>query len=199
MITLAIIGYAAVATYLTRHLDAGVTCRAVIARPGREAAARDATGIPEIVSLVVDLPPDLDCVVDYAGHSGLVAHGAAVLARGTDLITVSIGALADEGLALDAAAHTGGSSPLVRLAPWMHYRQQRPATSGGLVYTDETPLQDGSDRLPTRVWTLRPSQAPDVHFEASILRPARGPIPKTRMWRRLSGLLGWGWMRPRRV
>ena len=47
-----------------------------------------------------------------AGHGGLVDHGAEALRRGIDVITLSLGALADDrlALALDAAARDGGAT-----------------------------------------------------------------------------------------
>jgi hypothetical protein len=50
-------------------------------------------------------------VADCAGHPALRQHGEAILLGGTDLISVSSGALADAGLydKLAAAAHSGGA------------------------------------------------------------------------------------------
>ena len=50
------------------------------------------------VSRVSELPDDIDHVVDCAGHEALKDHGPGILRRGIDLITVSVGALADDGL-----------------------------------------------------------------------------------------------------
>ncbi len=63
------------------------------------------------VASVNDLPSDLDLMIDCAGHSALVEHGPAVLQRGFDLVTVSVGALADPDLldTLKRAAQSGGA------------------------------------------------------------------------------------------
>jgi aspartate dehydrogenase len=63
------------------------------------------------VGSVQELPDDLNLVIDCAGHAALAAHGPAVLARGIDLLTVSLGALADESVFqnLEAAAHVGNA------------------------------------------------------------------------------------------
>ncbi len=63
------------------------------------------------VGSVQDFSEDLDLVIDCAGHAALAMHGPAVLARGIDLVTVSLGALADESVlqSLEAAAHTGNA------------------------------------------------------------------------------------------
>lgn len=63
------------------------------------------------VGSVVDLPPGITLMVECAGHAALAEHGCAVLERGVDLITISLGALADPALAknLADAARIGGS------------------------------------------------------------------------------------------
>ncbi len=50
------------------------------------------------VSQVSELPTNIDHMIDCAGHEALKAYGVAILRRGIDLTTVSIGALADEEL-----------------------------------------------------------------------------------------------------
>lgn len=63
------------------------------------------------VGSVHDLPNDLDLVIDCAGHAALAAHGPAILKRGLDMITVSLGALADHAVfqMLESAARDGGA------------------------------------------------------------------------------------------
>ncbi|MEQ8829446.1 MAG: aspartate dehydrogenase [Alphaproteobacteria bacterium] len=114
MAQIAMIGFGAVGQYAARALSGlpeieGVS---VLCRPGREEAARAALWPDiEIASSIETLSRQPDCVVDCGGHPALEAHGAAVLRNGIDLITVSIGALADDGLAerLEAAAREGGA------------------------------------------------------------------------------------------
>ena len=48
------------------------------------------------VESVDEFPADLDVVVDCAGHEALRQYGPKILSGGTDLITVSLGALADQ-------------------------------------------------------------------------------------------------------
>lgn len=65
------------------------------------------------VGSVADLPPDITLMVECAGHAALAEHGCAVLERGIDLITISLGALADPALAKNLAdAARGGGSQL---------------------------------------------------------------------------------------
>lgn len=69
-----------------------------------------ADSTPHIGS-VADLPLGITLMVECAGHAALAEHGCAVLERGIDLITISLGALADRVLAknLADAARIGGS------------------------------------------------------------------------------------------
>ena len=100
----------AVAAFLTEHND--VTIVAAIVEPGMEARARDVFGNQaDVVTDVASLSIPVDLAVDCAGHPALRQHGAEILARGIDLVSVSSGALADAKLyeRLAAAAKAGGS------------------------------------------------------------------------------------------
>lgn len=86
-----LIGKGAIAGYVVRVLEKrGHTIGAVLLRPGRVA---ENPGLH--VGSVQALPDDLDLMIDCAGHAALAVHGPAILMRGIDLITVSLGALAD--------------------------------------------------------------------------------------------------------
>jgi aspartate dehydrogenase len=63
------------------------------------------------VDNVADLPDDIEHIVDCAGHAALTTHGPEILRNGTDLITVSLGALANSNLyeELEKAAIEGQS------------------------------------------------------------------------------------------
>lgn len=105
------IGYGAIAQYVAAALpDIGADIAFVITRAGREQAAKDALG-RNILTLSDIGEVRADVVVDCAGHAGLAAHGAAILRAGIPLVTVSIGALADDRLlgALTQAADQGGA------------------------------------------------------------------------------------------
>ena len=67
--------------------------------------------IVRLVMRAERLPDDIDLMIDCAGHSALNSYGADILRGGTDLITVSIGALADPDLMqkLEDAAIEGQS------------------------------------------------------------------------------------------
>lgn len=109
-----LIGCGAIARYVKEKLAVeGHEVTACLLRPQRvlEMRARRDGG-PVLVSSVAELPPELDQVVDCAGHQALRDYGADVLRAGFDLTTVSLGALADAALEeqLRQAATDGGTS-----------------------------------------------------------------------------------------
>lgn len=65
------------------------------------------------IEMLLALAPGI--VVEAAGHAALRQHGPAVLAHGCDLITLSVGALADPEceLSMNAAARSGGGRLIV--------------------------------------------------------------------------------------
>jgi aspartate dehydrogenase len=77
-----------------------------------ESRAQDVFGDKVEIALHIDeVSTQLDLVADCAGHPALRQHGAAILSRGIDLVSVSSGALADTALhdRLVAAARSGNS------------------------------------------------------------------------------------------
>lgn len=100
-----LIGTGAIANYVRDALASrDETLAAVLVRPARVQEAPDL-----YVAAVAELPADLDLVIDCAGHAALVEHGPAILRRGFDLMSVSLGALADPDThaALEQAAKAG--------------------------------------------------------------------------------------------
>ncbi|WP_299151738.1 aspartate dehydrogenase [uncultured Tateyamaria sp.] len=101
------IGKGAIARYAWAALKAhGHEIGAVLLRPDHVSS-----GTSLEVGSVSALPTDLDIVIDCAGHEALATYGPQILARGLNLITVSLGALADTKIetALAQAARDGGS------------------------------------------------------------------------------------------
>ncbi len=114
MRTIAIIGCGAigeaVAAYLADHenIEIGVA----VIEPGMESRARAVFGDDvEVANDFGEVATQIHLAADCAGHPALRQHGEAILSRGTDLISVSSGALADQTLydKLAAAAHSGGA------------------------------------------------------------------------------------------
>lgn len=100
-----LIGDGAIAGYIRRQAgERGHGIGAVLMRPGRAQEG-------PYVGAVGELPDDLDLMIDCAGHQGLREHGPPILARGLDLVTVSLGALADPEVyeTLETAARQGSA------------------------------------------------------------------------------------------
>ncbi|MVO18049.1 aspartate dehydrogenase [Parasedimentitalea huanghaiensis] len=110
---IALLGNGAISRYVQQAtLKQGLHIEAFLLRPQRldenhQSVASDSS----IVSSVTALPPDVTHLIDCAGHQGLAEHGPAALRAGLDVITVSIGALADPDLYDDlvSSATEGGS------------------------------------------------------------------------------------------
>lgn len=102
-----LIGNGAIANYVQNALaHRPHSIDAILVRPARVAEN------PQLyVGAVQDLAGDLDLVIDCAGHAALAANGPAILGRGIDMITVSLGALADQTVfqSLKVAAQAGRS------------------------------------------------------------------------------------------
>ena len=109
---LGIIGDGAISRYVRNGaIERGHTIRALLLRSERlQESAKELHGALRVDN-VVDLPDDIDHMIDCAGHSALRAYGPDILRGGTDLTTVSLGALADPDVyqSLEAAAAEGGT------------------------------------------------------------------------------------------
>lgn len=120
---LGIIGYGNIAAALIGVLHlAPVTRLTILVRPAsRDAALQRAAGVSaDFEMTIVTSRDDLlaavpDLVVECAGHAAVAEHGAALIGRGTDLVIVSVGALADRALhdALTAAAAAPASGRMI--------------------------------------------------------------------------------------
>jgi len=108
-----LIGYGSIGRLVAQALVAGKVEDAVLtgilrARPGAEPAPPPGIAIAGDLAALLATAPTV--VVETAGHAALREHGAAVLGAGCDLLTVSVGALADDSLLAsleDAARRTG--------------------------------------------------------------------------------------------
>jgi aspartate dehydrogenase len=105
-----IIGEGAIGRYVAGTLERrGIGPHVVLTRPCYlEETSKDTV---LHVGSAKDLPEETDLMVECAGHAALAEHGCAILERGIDLITISLGALADPALAknLAGAARNGKS------------------------------------------------------------------------------------------
>ena len=179
MLTLALIGHGPIARTVATHLkaDAQIALRCALSRPGREDAARAALGDVDVVTTVADIPDGVDLVVDCAGHPGLRAHGAAVLHRGIDLLTVSNGALADAGFALELEDAAKAGNARLRLLPGAigAVDALAAASVGGLdsvVYTGRKPPAGWKGSAAEDVLSLATLTEATPHFEGSAREAA---------------------------
>lgn len=105
-----IIGEGAIGRYVAGILNERRLGPHIIVTRSHHLAGNPPDAIPHVGS-VADLPQGMTLMVECAGHTALAEHGCAILERGIDLITISIGALADPVLAknLTDAARRGNS------------------------------------------------------------------------------------------
>jgi aspartate dehydrogenase len=99
-----------------RSTGGGLKVVGALCRPGRAAAASAALPeIPIVESLDELLARNPKLVAEVAGQDAVAEYGPAVLRAGTDLLVISVGALAEPKLlqALRAAAGDGGSRILL--------------------------------------------------------------------------------------
>lgn len=176
-----IIGEGAIGRFVAKKLsDSGAAPHVSLVRPSRPRAPTG-DGIIRVAS-VADLPDDIDLVVECAGHAALIEHGAAILGRGIDLITVSLGALADQNLELSLTRAAQSGSAQLHLASGAIGALDclQAARIGGLTEVTYT------GRKPPAGWLGSPAEArigltglksAVTHFEGSA-RQAATEYPK---------------------
>lgn len=181
---LGIIGDGAIGSYVRREaLERGFEIRALLLLT--ECLQNHATepGGTLFVDSVADLPEDIDYMIDCAGHAALESHGPAILGSGTDLITVSVGALADKDLfdTLQRAANKGRARLHLVSGAIGALDCLRAARIGGLhgvTYIGRKPPRSwkGSP-AETRLDLDNLSAGPETHFDGSA-RDAATQYPK---------------------
>jgi len=119
MTSVGLVGYGGIAQDVVAALSetkADVQIVGALCRPGRTDKARAALRDIAIVETLDELLARKPAIVaEVAGQQAVAEHGEAVLRSGTDLLVISIGALAEPKLLerLKAAAHAGGSRILL--------------------------------------------------------------------------------------
>ncbi|MCZ4271295.1 aspartate dehydrogenase [Maritalea porphyrae] len=92
--SIAILGDGAISAFVRKQLAVHkIEVRTLLVRQGSHVKDGDSC---LRVSDVADLPADTKLLVDCAGHEGLREHGVKALASGIDVLTISIGALANK-------------------------------------------------------------------------------------------------------
>ncbi len=190
----AIIGAGAIGTYVrTKLADKGVTEVAQIVRAGKE----DSKATPPKLSDLSGLPVTPDLIIDCGGHSALATFGPQALAMGIDVLTVSLGALADEALEarLKEAAAKGGARLHLASGAIGGLDALRSAAGGTL----STVTYKG--RKPPKGWYGSPAEnqtdldklkEPLVHFQGTA-RAAALAYPKNANVAAAVALSGVGW------
>jgi len=129
------------------------------------------------VRSVGELPEGITHLVDCAGHSGLAAHGAEALAAGIEVVTLSLGALADAALAADlaAAAEAGGARLHLASGAIGALDALRAGAVGGLSavrYTGRKPPAGWAGSAAEDVLDLATLSAAAAHFDGSAREAA---------------------------
>ena len=180
---IAVIGCGAVAAYTARHLGDRARIVVAVIEPGWEDQASEVFGGDVIlVNSISDMPELPDAVFDCAGHGALRQHGEQVLRSGIDLVSVSSGALADQGLfdALMSAAQDGGAQLKVVSGAIGALDALSAAAVGGLdsvVYRGRKPPHGWVGSPAEDKLELASLSAPAVHFSGSA-REAALAYPK---------------------
>ena len=179
-----IIGAGAIGRYVREHLEArGHTIRALLVRPERLDELAIELPDTKCVGSVAELPDDIDLMIDCAGQAAMKIHGPEILRGGRDLITVSVGALADAALysELEQAAVDGNTKLYLAsgaIGALDCLRAARVGTLHTVMYTG---------RKPPKSWKGSPAEeqldlenltgSEQVHFEGSA-RDAATHYPK---------------------
>lgn len=178
----ALIGHGAIAKYVLKNLRRGeaARCAAIVVRRLRVADVQKAVGdainvVGSVAELGFHVPP---LVVEAAGHGGLAEHGAAVLEAGSDLIVISVGALADRALyeKLAAAAGKGKAKMLILPGAIGGVDALAAARQGGLVrvrYTSKKPPKAWKGTAAEKVADLAKLKAETVLYTGRADEAAR--------------------------
>lgn len=178
MLRVGLIGQGAIARYVASGLPAvGAVLALALVRPGRGDAARAALGADVVLAeQFAQARPDL--MLDCAGHPGLAQHGADILRAGVPLMTLSLGALADQALeqALTDAARAGGTRLILCSGAIGGLDALQAARTGRLdsvVYTGRKPPAGWAGSYADQVLDLgAPMSGPSVHFDGSARQAA---------------------------
>jgi len=183
-----ILGFGAIGRSLVAALARapvpGHQLTALLVRPHQVADAQAA--VPPGVAVVTDLPALLalapDGVVEAAGQGAVATHGVQVLAAGTPLMALSVGALADAALhsALDQAARQGGTQlvlPVGAIAGLDGLMALRQAGLQRVRYTSTKPPAAWLGTPAAQQFDLLALRARTVVFEGTARQAALG-FPK---------------------
>jgi len=153
-----LIGYGAIGQHIVKSLrpDEAARVGTILVRPQRVAETQAAVGAAIAVVGTLDdaLVRKPDVAVECAGHQAVAQFGPEVLARGIDLVVISIGALADRALydKLRAAARRGKAKLLLPAGAIAGVDGLAAARQGGLDRVRYT------SRKPPKAWKGTPGE-----------------------------------------
>lgn len=162
---LVIIGRGAIAQYVMHEAQQRAhSISAIIVRPEKCADG--------LIARVEDIPADVDLVIDCAGHAALRKFGPSVLRAGFDLLTVSVGALADRALEQDLRASAAQGSATLILASGAigaldTLRSARAGDITSVRYVGRKPPQGWIGSPAEQSLDLGALDAAQTHFEGS--------------------------------
>jgi aspartate dehydrogenase len=170
---LAVIGRGAIARYVTDAIAANDDLSLV----GHVLRQADKNAVTDVADL-----PSVDLLIDCAGHAGLAQHGPRALTLGIDVLTLSLGALADDDLAqsLTHAAQTANTRLHLASGAIGALDALRAGAIGGLdrvTYTGRKPPSGWRGSPAETLLDLDTLTKPTAHFEGSA-RDAALTYPK---------------------
>ena len=175
-----IIGNGAIGTFVrTRLIEMGHQITAILVRTEKQDAVQRTLGTDILViSDPADFPKNTDSVADCAGHEALRNYGPATLAAGFDMVTVSIGLLADQSIAdaLEGAALKGNAKLHLASGAIGALDALRAGKSGQLdqvIYTGRKPPEGWRGTPAEDVLDLaKPLETAATHFEGTAREAA---------------------------
>lgn len=172
---IAIIGNGAISQFVQQKLiGEAVTVAAVILRPGTTAIL---PGNIATISCFTDLPKNIDLLVDCAGHQALQQYAIPALSAGIDVLTVSIGSLADPVFAhhVQQAAAIGFSKLYLSSGAIGSLDALRAARQGDLnnvTYIGRKPPAGWRGSIAEQKIDLNHLDKPITHFEGNARQAA---------------------------
>ena len=181
MTTVLMLGGGAIGREVLKHLAADKTIRVthVLDLPLQRDSLQRAVGPGiKVISSLDELDTKPDLVLECAGHGAVKAHVPILLARGIDVLLVSMGSLSEKGLAesLEAAAKKGGAQLILIAGAIAGIDAIAAAKVGGLedvVYTGRKPPIGWLDTPAEQVCDLRNLKEARIIFEGSAGDAAR--------------------------
>jgi len=175
------LGAGAIGREVLKHVagDSRIRVTHIVELEAFRAAAQAAVGGSiRVVSSLEEVDARPDCVIECAGHAAVKTHVPALLRRGHDVLLVSVGSLAEPGLAemLESAAREGGAQLTLisgAIAGIDAIASARVAGLDEVVYTGRKPPSGWLDTPAEAACDLRALTQPVVIFDGSAGEAAR--------------------------